>query len=295
MGSGMSTLGLPPGAVSRLGGVVGFTYAFQSIFAAYAVPAQTEKFYDLVGALGHMSTIVLSLYYPQFRGFLSGKKVTWPAPTSQNFHPRQLLVSAMVLFWAGRLGSFLALRIAKQGSDSRFDEIKKQPLVFTGAWLGQATWITVVTLPAVMLNIMPRSAHPGLGIRDLIGVGIWASGIGLEIIADREKSAWRKSKDEKKHEERFISSGVWSWSRHPNYLGEVILQAGPPVLGLCLPPPARYVGFASPLLSYLLLRYGSGVPILEKKAEEKFANDEKWVQYRKTVGVMFPGLGKGQV
>lgn len=108
MGSSMSFLGLHAGTASRLAGVVGFTYGLQAAFAAYAVPAQTEKFYDLAGAIGHISATALALYYPQVRGLIAGQKVSWPAPTTANFHPRQLLVSAMIFFWAGRLGTFLA-------------------------------------------------------------------------------------------------------------------------------------------------------------------------------------------
>ncbi len=122
----------------------------------------------------------------------------------------------------------------KHGSDSRFDEIKKKPLVFSFAWcvphvlasdytyhshrMAQATWISIVALPAILINSIPKGAHPALGVRDLIAVGIWAGGLGFEIIADRQKSAWRKDKDEKKHEEKFISSGLWALSRHPKWV-----------------------------------------------------------------------------
>jgi len=54
--------------------------------------------------------------------------------------------------------------------------------------LGQATWITLVSLPAILVNTIPRAAHPALGIRDLVGVGIWAGGLGLEILADSRMS-----------------------------------------------------------------------------------------------------------
>jgi steroid 5-alpha reductase family enzyme len=54
--------------------------------------------------------------------------------------------------------------------------------------LGQATWITLVSLPAILVNTIPRAAHPALGLRDLIGVGIWAGGLGLEILADSRMS-----------------------------------------------------------------------------------------------------------
>jgi steroid 5-alpha reductase family enzyme len=121
----------------------------------------------------------------------------------------------------------------KDGKDSRFDEIKKNPLMFSGAWqvplgpsiflsnlspldrLGQATWITCAGLPVYLINSIPRAAQPRLGLVDLIGLSVWLGGFALEVTADRQKSAWRQRKNEKKHDEPFIKEGVWSWSRHP--------------------------------------------------------------------------------
>lgn len=209
--------------IRRLGGVVGFTFAFQTLFASFAVPLQTEKFYDLAGSLGFATSTVLSAYYPSFRQLVTNVRSgsgSWLTPGMFRnpitaLHPRQLMMSAMTLFWAGRLGSFLVQRIAKSGSDSRFDEIKKSPLAFSGAWAGQATWICLAGLPVWLVNSLPRAAQPALGLRDLLGLGIWIGGMALEVTADRQKSAWRQAKEEKKHDEKFIKSGVWSWSRHP--------------------------------------------------------------------------------
>ncbi|CAD6571362.1 MAG: hypothetical protein TREMPRED_000272 [Tremellales sp. Tagirdzhanova-0007] len=292
----VSFLGLHAGTTSRLAGVIGFTYAFQTAFAAYAVPNQTEKYYDLAGSLGFISSTILSFYSPSIRSlFLAGPRI----PFTFTHHFRQALISAMYIVWAGRLGSFLLQRIQKHGKDGRFDEIKKNPILFSFAWFGQATWITCVSLPALLINTLPRAAHPALGLRDLIAVGIWAGGLGLEIVADRQKSAWRKAKDEKKHQEKFITSGVWSLSRHPNYLGEILLQCGPPLLALpSLPSTAvRSLVCISPVFTYFLLRYASGVPPLEQSAEKKWGSDKEWRKYADETSVLVPwpaGLGTGK-
>lgn len=81
--------------------------------------------------------------------------------------------------------------------------------------LGQATWITLTGLPVYLINSIPRSAQPRLGLVDLIGLSIWLGGFALEVTADRQKSAWSERKQAKKHDEAFIKDGVWSWSRHP--------------------------------------------------------------------------------
>ncbi|KAK8861235.1 hypothetical protein IAR55_002054 [Kwoniella newhampshirensis] len=297
----LSFLGLHPVVTSRLAGVIGFTYAYQALFAAYAVPAQTEKYYDLAGSTGFITSTVLSLYYPTIRSWFTSS----PQPLKSLYnlsahHPRQLLVSAMMLLWAGRLGTYLVMRIRKHGSDSRFDDLKTKPAIFTFMWFGQALWVTMVGLPAYLVNSIPAAAHPALGWKDFVGLGIWAAGLTLESIADREKTYWRKAKDEKKHEEKFISSGVWAWSRHPNYLGEVLLQTGPPLLALTapLPPTVKYLACVSPFFTYVLLRYGSGVPPLEESAEKKWGSDPGWQKYRDSTSVLVPlpgGLGKGKV
>ncbi|OCF42403.1 hypothetical protein I317_03778 [Kwoniella heveanensis CBS 569] len=295
----MAFLGLHPAITSRLAGVIGFTFAYQAAFAIYSVPKQTEKLYDLAGSTGFITSTLLSLYYPTVRSwFTSGPSVPLSLSLSSH-HPRQLLASALLLIWAGRLGSYLVQRIAKHGSDSRFDDLKTKPAIFSAMWFGQALWVTLVGLPVFLINAVPAGAHPALAWKDFLGLAVWAGGLGLEVLADSEKSAWRKAKDEKKHEEKFISSGAWAWSRHPNYLGEVLLQHGPPLLALSLPLAAstKYATFISPVFSYLLLRYASGVPPLEKSAEKKWGKDEKWRKYAQDTSVLVPwplGLGKGK-
>ena len=107
------------------------------------------------------------------------------------------------------------IRKSENKKDSRFDEIKKNPLAFAGAWTGQAVWISLAALPVYLVNAIPKSRQPRLGLLDLIGVGIWAGAWGIELLADHQKSAWRQDRTDKKHDEKFIKSGLWSWSRHP--------------------------------------------------------------------------------
>ncbi|KAJ9114140.1 hypothetical protein QFC20_001656 [Naganishia adeliensis] len=302
--------GLYKETVSRLAGVIGFTYLVQTAFAAVAVPLQTEKFYDIAGACGFLASTILSAYYPSFRSLLPASfkfaNVAMPLDAAARFgNPfkvlggRQLLLSMMALTWTSRLGSFLAQRIQKEGKDSRFDEIKKNPFMFSGGWLGQATWITLTGLPVYLTNSIPRSAQPRLGLADLIGLSIWLGGFALEVTADRQKSAWRERKQAKKHDEAFIKDGVWSWSRHPNYAGEITLWTGLSVIGsnalfsastgatAFLPSYFPYLAFLSPAFTYLLLNYASGVPLLEESAEKKWGDRADWKEYKSKVPVLF--------
>lgn len=179
----------------------------QGACAAVFVPLQTEKvrlarrhylqqltaelqYYDLSGSLTFISTVLFSLYFP-------AKRPGMATPSLFSFHARQLLQTAGVMLWAGRLGSFLYQRIQRSGSDSRFDEIKKSPLAFTGAWMAQATWVSLTALPVFITNSIPASAHPALGLKDLATVALWVGALTFEVIADRQKSAWREAKNNK--------------------------------------------------------------------------------------------------
>lgn len=110
------------------------------------------------------------------------------------------------------VGTYLFQRVLRDGSDSRFDEIKKSTPKFFVAWMAQATWCSLICLPVIALNAVPAAAFaaiPGVRITDLIGVALWVGGITLEATADKQKSQWLKEKREKKHHEDFMTRGLW--------------------------------------------------------------------------------------
>ncbi|KAJ6577453.1 hypothetical protein B0H19DRAFT_1120017 [Mycena capillaripes] len=279
--------------LSRLIPAATSAYVLQTLLALIFVPQQNEKYYDLGGACGFLSTAVVSLYYPALkRKFIDG--VAGPLPSIMSFAPRQLLVSAALGIWSVRLGSFLALRAIKAGGDSRFDEVKKDPKRFTYFWMAQATWILLVGLPVYLVNSLPPQLHPALGIRDYAAFGLFASSFLFEVIADRQKTAWRRKKDAKQHDQKFITSGLWSISRHPNYVGEVGIWTGIWALasGSLQPPhfPLATLALtaASPLFTWFLVRKVSGVPPLEKAGDKKFGGDPNWEEYKRNVPIFWP-------
>lgn len=112
------------------------------------------------------------------------------------------------------VGSYLLQRVLQTGHDSRFDDIKKSPPKFFGAWMAQATWCSLICLPVVALNAVPVAAFSALGrsvaLTDVLGIALWVGGIGFEITADRQKSQWLREKKEKKHSEEFMTRGLWT-------------------------------------------------------------------------------------
>lgn len=130
----------------------------------------------------------------------------------------------------GIVGTFLYSRItAENGQDSRFDSIRTSPPKFFVAFFAQATWVSLCLLPVLAINSIPASvfaALPFLTITDVIGIALYAGGITFEATADKQKSTWMQEKKEKKHSEEFLTRGLWSKSRHPNYFGESTLWTG---------------------------------------------------------------------
>jgi steroid 5-alpha reductase family enzyme len=128
------------------------------------------------------------------------------------------------------VGTFLFSRITSEdGRDSRFDEIRKSPPKFLGAFFAQATWVSLCLLPVLAVNSIPAttlSALPFLTLTDVIGVALFIGGLSFEATADKQKSQWMEEKKNKKHNEDFLTRGLWSKSRHPNYFGESTLWTG---------------------------------------------------------------------
>ncbi|TRM62682.1 hypothetical protein BD626DRAFT_498123 [Schizophyllum amplum] len=280
---------------SRLLPSLASAYALQTAAALVCVPAQNELFYDLAGSLGFLSTTFVSLYFPFLHARWNGYAV--PFPRLSTFAPRQLLLSGALALWSARLGLFLFPRALKAGGDKRFDEVKKQPAKFSLFWLGQATWVFLVGLPVYMVNTLPASFHPPLGVRDYLTFGLFLGSLAFEMLADRQKSQWRAAKNAKQHDEKFISSGLWGISRHPNYVGEVGIQTGIWALATgslqtaYFPAGAIALGSLSPLVTWFLLRKVSGVPPLEEAGDKKYGSDPAWGKYKKTVPIFWPWAG----
>jgi len=280
---------------SRLLPVAGSAFSLQTVLAAIFVPQANEKWYDLGGALGFLSTTFVSLYYPTLKArYWEGANV--PFPTLSSFAPRQLLLTASLVIWTVRLGSFLVQRAIKAGGDSRFDEVKRQTGTFTAFWMAQASWVFLIGLPVYLVNIVPAHLHPALSSRDYASLGLYAGSLLFEIIADRQKSAWRRAQENKEHEEKFITSGLWSLSRHPNYVGEVGIWMGIWAISSVSLQTTHYpkgtvaLAAVSPLFTYFLLRYVSGVPPLERSAEKKWSQDAAWQTYKRKTPVFWPFL-----
>ncbi|NEX17809.1 MAG: hypothetical protein C1943_14610 [Halochromatium sp.] len=257
---GVSMAGMPLFAVAA---VVAFVIQWLVFVPSYRL--QTEHWYDLTGSLTYLSIVIGTL-------LLVGR-----------FDLRSLVIVALVTIWAARLGSFLYRRVQKAGSDSRFDEIKPSFAGFLMAWTLQGLWV-FLTLAAA-LAAMTASSIPAFGVLGLIGVLVWLIGFLIEAVADAQKQAFRRNPA---NAGRFIHSGLWAWSRHPNYFGEIMLWTGIALIALPALSGWQLVTLISPLFVYVLIVYISGIPMLESRADERWGDDPVYLDYKARTPVLFP-------
>ena len=231
---------------------------------------QTEKFYDLTGSVTYLSVVWFV--------FLSTYK-----SISLNFG--NLILVLLISIWTIRLGLFLFMRIHKAGEDKRFRSIKTSASQFFMTFTLSGLWVTLCSMCALVAISSPE----GLVMNALtyIGIILFIIGFGIEIIADNQKTAFRSIEANK---DSFITSGLWSKSRHPNYFGEVLLWFAIAVISFSSLEGLQLITLISPVFTYILLVYVSGVRMLEDMNDKKWADDEKYKSYKENTPMLFPKL-----
>ena len=247
--------------------LVGLAFLIQWLVFIPAYWRQTEKFFDLTGSLTYFTVSTLALFL------------------SAGVDGRAILVWALVVIWAVRLGTFLFGRIKKAGKDDRFDEIKPSFIRFLNVWTIQGLWVTF-TLIAALVTITTANRKE-LDLFALIGFLVWVFGFAMEVVADYQKSRFNADPNNK---DKFIQTGLWSRSRHPNYFGEIVLWVGVMLIALPVLQGWQWVALISPVFVTLLITRVSGVPLLEKKADQKWGGQENYEAYKKTTSVLIPRL-----
>jgi steroid 5-alpha reductase family enzyme len=218
----------------------------------------TERYYDLTGGITYITVTVVAVIL------------------SRQLDLRATLVAAMVMVWALRLATFLFLRISNAGSDSRFDNIKRRPQRFFMAWTVQGLWV-LLTIGAALVVVTGGVREP-LGAVGITGIAVWSIGMLIEIVADRQKS---KFKDDPNNAGKFINVGLWTWSRHPNYFGEIILWIGMAIVAVPVLHGWQFATLISPVFVILLLTRASGIPILEEQADKRWGGQDDYEEYKR--------------
>jgi len=247
--------------------VVFLAFAIQWVAFIPAYVFQTEKFYDLTGSLTYLSVIWVSL-----------------ASTSEVFtklNGANIAIVLLITMWALRLGTFLFLRIHKDGEDKRFRSIKPSATQFFMTWTLQGLWVSLCSMCA----LTALSSETGVIVNAFfyIGLGLFIFGFSTEVIADKQKSKFRSIPENR---DKFITTGLWAKSRHPNFFGEIVLWTGIAVMSFSSLEGLQYLTLISPIFTYLLLVYVSGVRMLEARADKKWGGDEEYIKYKSETPVL---------
>ena len=251
--------------------VVILAFIIQWIAFLPAYVFQTEKFYDLTGSLTYLSVIWYSL-----------------GSTSNQFtdlNGGNIAIVLLITFWAVRLGTFLFMRIHKDGEDKRFRSIKPSPTQFFMTWTLQGLWVSLCSMCA----LTAISSESGVVVNAFyyLGVGLFIYGFFTEVKADNEKSKFRSVPENR---DKFITTGLWAKSRHPNYFGEIVLWAAIAVISLPSLSGLQYITLISPIFTYVLLVHVSGVRMLEARGQKKWGHLEEYKAYQKSTPMLFPKL-----
>lgn len=197
--------------------------------------------------------------------------------------PVQVVASLLVLVWAVRLGAYLFRRILRMKVDHRFDEMRDKPLRFARFWFLQAITVAIVMLPVSYL--LDSNHPPDFGPWAIVGACVWLVGLVIEAVADAQKSAFR-ARDENRG--RFVASGLWRYSRHPNYFGELLVWWGLFVYVVPVLHGAAFAVVAGPVFITLLLLFVSGIPLLERSADERYGSDPAYRDYKRRTSILVP-------
>ncbi len=242
----------------------GAAFLIQWLVFIHAWRMKTERYFDLTGSLTYLTLLAIALVLG-------------------NSDPRALLIAVLVALWAARLGTFLFRRVSEDGFDRRFDRIKTHFSTFLMTWTLQGLWVSL-TLACALAAMTAVETVP-LGTFAVFGALVWLGGFVIEVVADRQKRQFR-SQSENQH--RFIQSGLWAWSRHPNYFGEIVLWVGISLIALPVLEGWQWVTLISPVFVYVLLTRISGISMLEARAERAWGEDPEYRAYKARTPELIP-------
>ncbi len=252
--------------------VICFIASFLIHWVAF-IPAyyfRTEKFYDITGTIAYLLILTLA-------SLLTFRSLNEP------LHTRSVFILILVTIWALRLGVFLFIRVLKAGEDQRFREPKQNFSIFLVWWNTSALWVFLTSVNALTMII--NNVEFCNDLYFYVGIFLWLIGFVFETIADDQK---RRFKKDLLNKDKFISTGLWSISRHPNYFGEILLWSGIAIISLPTLQGWQFVTLISPIFIFLLLTKVSGINLLEDIADERWGGELEYDNYKKNTPMLVP-------
>jgi steroid 5-alpha reductase family enzyme len=241
------------------------SFIIQILFFIYAALFKTDKVTDLSYGLTFIIIALFSLL------------------TNKTYFSYQILSVAMILIWGLRLSTYLFIRILKTKKDKRFDGIREDFFKFAKFWFFQAIAVWIISLPSSYINSLNIDIQ--LNTLMFLGLIVWLVGIITETTADIQKF---KFKNDPKNKDKWIQSGVWKYSRHPNYFGEMLCWWGIFIFTIPLQNGASHLTIIGPIFITYILLFVTGVPTLEKKYDKRYINNPDYKKYKKETSIIIP-------
>jgi len=240
-------------------------FVLQVIFFTFAAIYKTDKFTDLSYGL----TFVLAIWFAFFR--------------TDNLGPLNIINVLLITLWGMRIAIYLFKRILKTKKDERFNGIRDKIDKFAAFWILQAVTIFIILLPSVTFLALNKSAQ--ISPVNMIGILIWLAGFVIEGVADWQKYSFKSKAG---NQDKFINEGIWQYSRHPNYFGEILCWWGLFVFVLPLLWGQYFATIVGPLFITFLLLFVTGIPPLEKKYNLRFKDNSDYQKYVKQTSLLIP-------
>ncbi len=243
-----------------------FILALQVLFFLYAAFKKTDKVTDLSYGLTFIfASIFIYVLNIQYLSLF------------------KTILVILISIWGLRLAIYLFIRILKTGKDKRFDGVREDFKRFASFWILQAISIFIILLPTIYILISKEDMS--LNWISDIGLIIAIMGILIEGVADSQKFVF-KNKEQNKG--KWISTGLWKYSRHPNYLGEIMMWLGLFIYCIVYINGIGLITILSPIYITVLLVAVSGIPTLEKEYDKRYVNNKEYEEYKKKTGVLLP-------
>lgn len=247
------------------------TVGIQMSFFIVAASCKFDKVTDFAGGTNFVVLALLTFFL------------------AQTYAPRQIAVTVLVAAWGLRLSGYLLYRIIKIGEDKRFDDRRDNLLKFAIFWIFQAVWVFTVSLPVMFTNAAQYGNDNGFGVLEIVGTVLFCFGLVVETLADAQKFAFRNNPENKG---KFCDVGVWKWSRHPNYFGEIVLWWGMFIISCGILRGGEWAAVLSPIFITTILLFLSGIPMLEASSDERYGELESYRVYKEQTSplILFPPI-----
>lgn len=256
-----------------------FWFSEQPVLASFALSLAINLFFF---------TVALTLRTDKVTDFSYSLSFVVMAPLlllsrGKAFSVQQLLTTLAIVLWGLRLGSYLFMRILKTGRDERFDDKRNNPGRLAGFWTLQTVAVWMIMLP-FSFYLTRRSAEVS-SIVSIAGFTVYSIGMVLESVSDYQKYSFKRQSGNRDH---WMDRGLWAYSRHPNYFGEMLVWWGLFAVTLPYLSGIQYVSVMGPVFITLLLLFVSGIPLLEKSAEKKYGQNPDYRRYRDSTSLLIP-------